>query len=363
MRILIVSNSYPTHKNPTRQCFIRSIENGLKRAGHQTKLIYNRYFDLFESPLETGSVLTGVIKALFFILSSFRAVLFTCRKVDIIYSHAPLLPGFLMMVGARLHGIPHVTYAHGSVNQYAKKKGLSYKLAAYTMQNCTQVFTNSIYMQKKLLEHYSIQSVVVTPGYNHRVFYYRDVEKTTDILFAGNCIHRKGLHIFLHAIRTHNDWYRRNNIRVTIHCSGKLRPDAEHFCKRNQLEDLISFGDKLEERELAHAYCRTKLVVYPSLDEPLGLVGIEAIACGAFLIASNVGGIPEYVQQEETGLLFEPGNSQALQQAIERAINEQLWKQPTERLQSRQQALKPFTIEHGTRQAINHFKKMIKPDG
>lgn len=362
MRILIVSNSYPTTKNPTRQVFIRSIENGLRRAGHQTKMVYNRYFDLFESPLEAGSAVLGLIKALFLILSSLRALLFSCRKADIIYSHAPLLPGLLMMAGARLHGIPHVTYAHGSVIQYAQKRGLIYKLAAYTMRNCNLVFTNSQYMQKQLLKLYGIQSEVVTPGYNHRVFHYRNVEKTTDILFAGNCIHRKGVHILLHAIRNHEDWYRTNNIRIQIHCSGKLKPDMEHFCMNNQLQDLLNIGDKLEERDLALAYCRSKLVVYPSLDEPLGLVGIEAIACGAFLIASNVGGIPEYVKDEETGLLFEPGNSNALQRAIELAMDEKLWNRPEELLQRRQQALKPFTIEHGTQQAIYHFRNMIKTD-
>ena len=53
--------------------------------------------------------------------------------------------------------------------------------------------------------------------------------------------------------------------------------------------------------------------VCPSLwAEAAGLVNIEAQACGLPVLASRIGGIPEYVKDGETGLLFPPGDADAL---------------------------------------------------
>lgn len=58
------------------------------------------------------------------------------------------------------------------------------------------------------------------------------------------------------------------------------------------------------------------LCVVPSLDEPLGLVAIEALAAGTAVVASNVGGLPEIVEAGRTGLLVPPRNEAALADAV-----------------------------------------------
>ena len=54
----------------------------------------------------------------------------------------------------------------------------------------------------------------------------------------------------------------------------------------------------------------------PSLYEPLGIVNLEAMACGTAVVASAVGGIPEVVQDGQTGLLVPAGDDAALAAAI-----------------------------------------------
>jgi glycosyltransferase involved in cell wall biosynthesis len=58
------------------------------------------------------------------------------------------------------------------------------------------------------------------------------------------------------------------------------------------------------------------LVVVPSLAESFSLVALEAMHYGRPVVASAVGGIPEVVRHEETGLLVPPGDAAALAQAV-----------------------------------------------
>ena len=68
----------------------------------------------------------------------------------------------------------------------------------------------------------------------------------------------------------------------------------------------------------------------PSVYEPFGIINLEAMACGTAVVASNVGGIPEVVVPEETGLLvdvglkpggFDPADPAAFAGALADAIN------------------------------------------
>ena len=54
----------------------------------------------------------------------------------------------------------------------------------------------------------------------------------------------------------------------------------------------------------------------PWLYEPLGIVNLEAMACGTAVVASHVGGIPEVVSNGETGLLVPPDDPRALAGAL-----------------------------------------------
>jgi len=322
MKILIATNSYPTEKNPVHQTFIKNIYSGLKQNCTTVDLLYNRYFRFFKSDPETGNFFTSVVKTIFLFISCLPYMLFKAKRYDIIYSHAVIWPGFLMLLPQYLFGVKHVCYAHGTVNFYPHERKFLFKLARFTLKKCDFIVTNSAYMQGRLKSEYDCSSEIITPGFSDSVFMYKETNRDTDLFFAGSAVKRKGVDIILETISQHKKFYTSNQLKIKLNLSGGDRMKIIEQAESNDIDRLISFGDKLSENQLAQAYQNSKVFLFPSSKEPLGLVGIEAIACGAIVVGSDCGGIREFIKHGENGFLFEENNIDEFQYYIEKALKE-----------------------------------------
>lgn len=84
--------------------------------------------------------------------------------------------------------------------------------------------------------------------------------------------------------------------------------------------DRIHFTGHLDNPKIAIAACEVS-VMASSTPEPLGNVTIESMALGRPLVATNIGGTPELVQHEKTGLLIPPNDPAAMADAIARLLS------------------------------------------
>ena len=75
-------------------------------------------------------------------------------------------------------------------------------------------------------------------------------------------------------------------------------------------------------REVASWLGSIDIFVLPSLSEAFSYALMEAMACGCAVIASNTGGNPELVSDHQTGLLFQPGNSESLTVCLEQLVSQ-----------------------------------------
>lgn len=90
----------------------------------------------------------------------------------------------------------------------------------------------------------------------------------------------------------------------------------------SHLQDRVIFVGSLQQHELVRYYQNADLVINPSLSEAFGMSLVEAMACQIPVIGARVGGMPEAIAQNQTGLLFESGNISELADAIIQLLNE-----------------------------------------
>ncbi len=107
--------------------------------------------------------------------------------------------------------------------------------------------------------------------------------------------------------------------RRTLGISTALRAEAREL----GIEDVVRF---LGRRDDARAFlAAADVVVNPSDVEGLPVVVLEAMALGRPIVATAVGGVPDLITDERTGLLIEPGDPEALARAVGRLLDRSDW--------------------------------------
>jgi glycosyltransferase involved in cell wall biosynthesis len=131
----------------------------------------------------------------------------------------------------------------------------------------------------------------------------------------------KGLDYLIKAmpdvIREHPD------ARLVMVGEGDKRNELESMIKELGLEEKVKLLGRLPHEETLAEIGKSEIFVCPSLAEGLGIVFIEAQACDVAVVGTRVGGIPDVIQDEETGLLVEPKNSEQISIALKRLLANQ----------------------------------------
>lgn len=88
-----------------------------------------------------------------------------------------------------------------------------------------------------------------------------------------------------------------------------------------ELGDLVTFLGRVQQDQLPNYYSAADVCVLPSYYESFGLVALEALACGAPIVATDVGDLKNIIRQEETGYLVEDNSPQKLSAGIARFLS------------------------------------------
>ena len=197
---------------------------------------------------------------------------------------------------------------------YKAQKGVS------TVQNLNlKVVAVSDFVRQELLKVGLMPEQVVTirNGLNVSNTTCKPMSKKTHqelrLLFVGRIIPSKGLEFLLKALSKNNP-----NIRLDIAGDGWDRPRLEKMTAKLNLSKRVKWHGWVESKQLSDLYESCFGLVFPSLwHEPAGLVTLEAYAHSRPVIATSVGGIPEFIEHGRTGLLVSNYDENALADAID----------------------------------------------
>jgi len=154
-------------------------------------------------------------------------------------------------------------------------------------------------------------------------------EDTVVVTCARRFVWKNGLHVLVDALTyIHGKWPRLNAVFLF---AGNTELDTKREYGREilgRLEGLrpkvrIHLLGEIPNDRMQELWAATDICVLPSLLEATSISGLEAMSCGVAVVGTNVGGIPEILRHEETGLLCPPNDAVSLAEQLMRLISNQ----------------------------------------
>jgi len=255
---------------------------------------------------------------------------------DLVHSHTwyANLAGHLATL---LYGVPHVVTTHSlePLRPWkAEQLGGGYALSSWcervAIESAAAVVAVSDAMRADLLATYpdvpaervrvirngiDPSEYAPDPGTDVLERYGVDPRRPA-VVFVGRITRQKGLPVLLRAAA------RLDPATQLVLCAGQ--PDTDGLAAEvtglvtglQAARSGVIWLARLPNRAVIQLLTHATVFACPSLYEPLGIVNLEAMACGTAVVASRVGGIPEVVVDGETGLLVPPGDPAALADAL-----------------------------------------------
>jgi glycosyltransferase involved in cell wall biosynthesis len=146
------------------------------------------------------------------------------------------------------------------------------------------------------------------PPYGHRRPY---------VLGVGRLVSQKGFDVLLEAFARllQQTAYPKDLI---IAGAGPERGELEAQARRLRIQDRICFVGAVDRPVVASLFRGSDVFVLASRHEPFGIVNLEAMAAARPIVATSVGGVPEFVQDGITGMLVPPDDPDAIAAALMR---------------------------------------------
>ncbi|MCF0215664.1 MAG: glycosyltransferase [Fibrobacteraceae bacterium] len=358
MKVLVIGSVYPRFEDDAEVPWLRSSVAHLKEAGLDVQVLAPSYKGLksheidgvkvnrFRYATPSLEILTHEegapskmaskpwlqLLAIPYIINGFFQCIKLCKKYrpSVIHAHWPFPHAFIALGACKLFKIPLVLNFHGAELLLIRKKKWVRPLLHFAIGQAKAVLANSSFTASKIKD---IRNVTVewspygttlgttlgnstSPTKN---FAPHPVTDKFKILFVGRHIERKGIQYLIDAAAQLDP----SQFQVRIVGIGDITDKLKKYAA-NVAPQTVVFTGKLSSQDLENEYRTANVFTLPAIvdskgdTEGLGVVLIEAMELGLPIVASNVGGIPDVVVDNVSGLLVPEKNPQALAEAFQK---------------------------------------------
>lgn len=338
MKIAMLVPYFFPHFGGTEK-YVKDLSMELISRGHDVTIITNNVPKSANAPNE--EIMDGIkVKRLnaanfIYLPVSFEFNLKMLKGFDIVHTHCPPL-GFTRAVRDK-SDIPHIATYHCDTTMSEKFLGVKMpKFVIKSVENLTNIYARWIMPKANTVitttESYASTSPVMKniphtaiPIGIHFDLFDRSREKqgisdkTRDnkkVLFLGRLAANKGIDYLIHAIpRVIAEI---PDAKFMICGEGEEKAHVESYIDQVGVRSHIEFEGKVNLDKMVELYSNCAVFVFPSINrlEAFGIVQLESMACYTPVIASNIPGVNNVMDNGKSGILVEPRDSEGLAKAM-----------------------------------------------
>lgn len=363
IKIVMLTSSYPRYPGDTASIFLKhmcaslikkgivvhviapasnTVDKQLKDSIHVhrfrylprklRKLCYGSGIlpNLKNNPLLWVSVPFYLVSMLLILIKVVRTT-----NADIVHCHWIIPQGLIALLSRPFHRAAIIVTAHGA-DAFSFKSRTTRIIKKFIIRNSNCWTANTKKTAEAVCKPIPTSNLSIIPMGVDTAFFKEGngtllrsnlPSDTSILLFVGRLVEKKGVSVLLKAfslLPTED----RERTRLWIVGEGGMRSELETEAAKLQIADQTTFWGRQPNEKLPDFFAASSIFVGPSLvdstgdTEGQGVVFLEAFASNTPVIASRVGGIPDVIKHEESGILVSPKNSDELSRAISRLLND-----------------------------------------
>lgn len=360
-KILVIGTTFPRWKDDSEPSFVYDLSELLAKKGFDTIALtphhkgaakqeimgmvkvmrFPYFFARFEKLCYDGGMIPNMKRYWYarflmplLIVSEFLHALRIVKKerIGAIHAHWIVPQGFVAAIIKKFTGVPYIVTAHAG-DVFPLKSRLLRWFGKVALKNASYCTVNSNATKQAVVEVANVPVDIIPMGVDLAAF--SPAKKSGAIrkrygihgpfiFTVGRMAEKKGFKYLIEAMPKILE--KLPEAKLVLIGDGPERRGLEKLTNELNLGSSVVFAGKVTHKELENWYATADVFVLPSIvtsdgdTEGLGVVFLEAIASGTPVVGSNVGGIPDIIRHNQTGLLVPQKEPAALAGAIVRVL-------------------------------------------
>jgi len=248
------------------------------------------------------------------------------HKPDIIHAHFAVPAGALAFILSILTNTPYILTVHlgdvpGGVPEKTGKWFKWIKPFTYPIWNrAKRVIAVSEHTRQLALANYKVNIDVIPNGADVKLLSPNEIKlnQPVRLVFAGRFVAQKNPLAIIRILSELKDL----NWRCTMLGDGPLFEEVKNEIKNKNMEARFELQGWITPEEVLQWFSKSDILFMPSLSEGLPVVGVQALAKGLAIVASDIGGFKDLVDNEKNGVLINVHDQKKFEQFLRKLITD-----------------------------------------